>query len=679
MKHIFVLEPQVANKIAAGEVVDRPASIVKELVENSLDAGATAITVEIRGGGVDYIRITDNGSGIPEEDVPTAFLRHATSKLKTAEELESISSFGFRGEALASIAAVSKVSMRTRTSDGDYGICCSIEGGVQISNEPCACPIGTTIEVNELFYNVPARLKFIKSQRTEAAMITDYVTRLMLANTEVSIKLISNGKTLLHTTGGGDLASNILAVYGTGVFASLYQTAYDDGYISVTGFVGGESIARSNRIQQSVFINGRYVKSPLISNAVQRAFLTRLMNHRFPFFVLNILIASREVDVNVHPNKLSVRFRDEERVANAVTAAVTAALNGKETVVLSGLSSEVPVADAAGKQQPDNVAHDTESLSSEHYRIETEVRELFKKGARTAEKNYADPAETFRMERDRATNRTFNDSSQFEFNDSGAADFPPFSTSKGNGTYFPSLNKVDYNPAQAPLRKYEPKASDQFAGFPVFHTEQGVQEKPTFGYKAEQTSLDADQCTIIGTAFNTYIIVQQGEAIYYIDQHAAHERMMYEKLISGRMKFDSQLLAVPLVLSFDPMSFNCIVENIETFEEFGYSLETNDDRQVSIYAVPNIPGIGAERFLRDAVDCILQNANAAEKDIVRSQIIQMSCKRAVKAGDSLDIRQLKAIVDAYTGDAVPLTCPHGRPVMIRVKKSELQKMFKRII
>lgn len=662
MKHINVLEPNIANKIAAGEVVERPASIVKELLENSLDAGATAITVEIRGGGVDYIRVTDNGAGIPEEDVPTAFLRHATSKLTTVEDLENIESFGFRGEALASIAAVSKVVMRTRTQESDCGTRISVEGGVQTALEPCACPAGTTIEVNELFYNVPARLKFIKNARTEAAAITDYVSRLMLANPDISIKLLNTGRTALQTNGGGDLAGTILSVYGSSVFTSLYRVDHDDGYMRITGYVGGESIARSNRMQQSVFVNHRYIRSALISNAVQRAFLTRLMNHRFPFLVLNITISSREVDVNVHPNKLSVRFKDEERIANTVARAITNALAGNPVSIMNGMDA------ISGTIRPEvKPSFYSETERKHEPDVEKEVRDIFKNGGTgTGFRFPADHAEKEEFEAlDTAVQaQPAVKPSDFSLGDSGTFSIPDF--------------KPQPKPVYSdPFAKTDRGREEAFGYVPVFHV--GGEEKPKFAEKPEQLSLDTDTCRIIGTAFDTYIIVQQGEAIYYIDQHAAHERMLYEKLISGKLKFDSQLLAVPIIMPLDPVSFNCVAENIERFEEFGYSIDVSNEPTLKVDAVPNLPDAKAERFLRDVIDAVIENKDAREADVVRSRIIKMSCKRAVKAGDSLDIRQLKSIVDAYTGGDVPLTCPHGRPVLIRVSKNDLQKMFKRII
>lgn len=647
MKKIYVLEPGVANKIAAGEVIERPASIVKELLENSLDAGASSITVEIRGGGVDYIRVTDNGGGIDADDVPTAFLRHATSKLSTAEELNDIQSFGFRGEALASIAAVAKVSLRTRTADAEYGTHFRIEGGKGTGSEPCACPVGTTIEINELFYNVPARLKFIKSERTESAMIMDYVSRLMLANPDIAFRLISNSRTVLQTGGSGDLSNCIFGIYGSSVFSSLYKIDYDDGYIRIDGYVGGESIARANRTQQSVFVNKRYIKSALVSNAVQRAFLTRLMNHRFPFLVLDLLISSREIDVNVHPNKLSVRFRDEERVANAVTEAVKKALSTPPVSMFYGVEPDAKAGPAEVPPQPKQYGPEPIKPKGRNG-IEEEVRELLKNKTSSSGDDF-----TFALPKKK----------EYSLKDSGLGTIPDFD---------PKPKTED-----RPLSEPDMEPDNRIPYFPVFDEYKKTEdEKPQ---KPEQTSLNADQCRIIGTAFDTYIIVQQGDSIFYIDQHAAHERLRYERLITGKLKFDSQLLAMPMVVDLDPIAYSCVAENIERFEEFGYSIDTSVDNKLRVDAVPNIPAAKAEKFLREVIDCVMENADADEIDIMRAKIIQMSCKGAVKAGESLDIRQLQAIVDAYSDDTVPLTCPHGRPVMIRVRKYDLQKMFKRIL
>ena len=332
IRRIEVLDPSLANKIAAGEVVERPASVVKELVENSLDAGASSVTVEIREGGIEYIRITDNGCGIPSEDVRTAFLRHATSKLRSVEGLDGIETLGFRGEALASIAAVAHVSMRTRTEEDEFGTLITVDGGAVSEVAPCGCPTGTNIEVRELFYNVPARLKFLKSARGEAAAVGDYVSRLILGDTRVSFKFINNGKPVYHSAGDGSLENAVCCIYGSEIAEHIKKIRYDDGYMLIEGYCGDETVARSTRTHQSIFVNGRYIRSASISYAAQRAYNTKLMVGRFPFLVLNIRISPREVDVNVHPNKLTVRFRDEDRVCSAVMLAVRDALNDNTPV-----------------------------------------------------------------------------------------------------------------------------------------------------------------------------------------------------------------------------------------------------------------------------------------------------------------------------------------------------------
>lgn len=705
MKPIIILEPNIANKIAAGEVVERPASIVKELLENSIDAGASAITVEIQNGGIDHIRITDNGCGIPEGDVKLAFMRHATSKLTSIDDLSTLSSFGFRGEALASIAAVSKVTLRTRTENAEYGTKLCVEGGKLSEPEICACPRGTTIEVDELFYNVPARLKFVKNARTEGAMITDYVSRIMLANPEISIKLINGGRTMLHTSGDGSLANAVLCVYGGSLFSSMYEVDHDDGYISIKGFVGGESTARANRIQQSVFVNHRYIKSPVISNAVQRAYLTRVMKHRFPFFVLSVLISSREVDVNVHPNKLSVRFTDEERVARCVTDAVNAALRSQPVSLSAADITTQPYHSPEEAVKPfgyDPTAHEARKMPTFHgasAKLENEVREIFSsQGSDTAIKPHqaqeADELITESSQKQQDYSGLFenNGAQDYSLRDSGANAFPDLAPLAHANTPFPGYPEfiqgavIQTELSQNPEPKTAEIESNPYAdgqtedGIPVYKVPSNApKKKPDIAESTEQIRLDADTCTVIGAVFDTYIVVQQGDAVYYIDQHAAHERILYEKLISGELKFDSQFVSPPLTLELDPIAFDCLLQNEERFSEFGYSIDFGDRLSVSLRSVPNIVGVSPERFLRDAVDMLLENPDATETDLLRSRLIQMSCKRAVKAGNDLEIRQLKAIVDAYASGEVPLTCPHGRPVIIRVTKTELQKMFKRIV
>ena len=646
MKRINVLAPNIANKIAAGEVVERPASVVKELIENSIDAGSNAITVEIMNGGISYIRITDNGSGIDENDVETAFLRHATSKLSAADDLSHIETLGFRGEALASIAAVSKVKMRTRTQAAEYGTMICIEGGVVTAKEPSGCPCGTTIEVSELFFNVPARLKFLKSPRSEAALIGDYVMRLILSNPSVSIKFINNGKTIYQSAGDGSLENAVFCVYGTEVTANLFPVNYDDGYLKLTGYVGSESLARNSRSQQSLFVNHRYIKSATVSYSVQRAFDTRLMHGKFPFFILDMLVSSYEIDVNVHPNKLEIRFKDDQRIGNSVLRAVNAAIDYLPFDNASGaepvLKSEAPKPEKLYNLFENK--HDGDNKS-----VELSRESAFNSGDKSTYVVYSN---------DKDTNVPFipdnSDSvSRVVLHDRGNSSMPAFN--------FPSVQEI----------------SDP-GSIPVFSANNDKKRSPEIS-KPEQILLCDSPYTVIGAAFDTYIIVQQQDNLFLIDQHAAHERMLYEKLIKDELRFDSQILLVPERITLDPVQYEILCENLERFTELGFSVQPLNGTMISIDAVPSMVSSNAAGFISDAVSVIADAGSVSELDLVRSKLIQTACKKALKAGDRLEKEEIYEIIEAYKNGATPMTCPHGRPVIISITKTDLQKRFKRIV
>ena len=646
MKRINVLAPNIANKIAAGEVVERPASVVKELIENSIDAGSNAITVEIMNGGISYIRITDNGSGIDENDVETAFLRHATSKLSAADDLSHIETLGFRGEALASIAAVSKVKMRTRTQAAEYGTMICIEGGVVTAKEPSGCPCGTTIEVSELFFNVPARLKFLKSPRSEAALIGDYVMRLILSNPSVSIRFINNGKTIYQSAGDGSLENAVFCVYGTEVTANLFPVNYDDGYLKLTGYVGSESLARNSRSQQSLFVNHRYIKSATVSYSVQRAFDTRLMHGKFPFFILDMLVSSYEIDVNVHPNKLEIRFKDDQRIGNSVLRAVNAAIDYLPFDNASGaepvLKSEAPKPEKLYSLFENK--HDGDNKSFELSR-----ESAFDSGDKSTYVVYSN---------DKETNVPFipdnTDSvSRVVLHDRGNSSMPAFN--------FPSVQEI----------------SDS-GSIPVFSANNDKKRSPEIS-KPEQILLCDSPYTVIGAAFDTYIIVQQQDNLFLIDQHAAHERMLYEKLIKDELRFDSQILLVPERITLDPVQYEILCENLERFTELGFSVQPLNGTMIRIDAVPSMVSSNAAGFISDAVSVLADAGSVSELDLVRSKLIQTACKKALKAGDRLEKEEIYEIIEAYKNGATPMTCPHGRPVIISITKTDLQKRFKRIV
>lgn len=724
MRRITVLEPSIANKIAAGEVVERPASIVKELAENSIDAGSKAITIEIRNGGIDYIRITDNGSGIAEDDVENAFLRHATSKLSSSNDLEHIETLGFRGEALASICAVSKLTMRTRTEDGEYGKLIKIDGGVVISSSPCGCPCGTTIEVTELFFNVPARLKFLKSSRGEAAMIGDYVTRLILSNPSITIKFINNSKIIYQSPGDGKLENALFCVYGNEIASRLYPVNYDDGYLKLTGYVGSETIAKNTRTQQSLFVNHRYIKHQVVSYAVQRAFDTRLMHGRFPFFVINMVISCYEVDVNVHPNKLSVRFKNEDRISFAVTRAVSDALSGKNDFVSSQGTEMAPCLSntVSGYSQGTESQHISEKSL---YRIfgNNSTNSINNTNGFTAMEKQPDvhsnintndetsgPIQSDIEQRNvgYTPDRTMNELSLCnlpaheanyrigdEWCDSEGADALEENSSRLNSIENTVAAENDWKEgvSKIGIKERDDDALSESCGFeytlsnmkpisfsgeiPVYNLTPNYEAQSIV--KPEQTKLSLNPYTVIGAAFDTYIIVQQDDAIYYIDQHAAHERMLYEKLIKNELRFDSQLLLVPEYVHLDPIYFEALSENLDRFKDLGFDMELVSDTTVRINAVPDILSKDSEGFIADAVSMIISNGKVSEIDLVRSNLIQASCKKAVKAGDRLESEEIEEILKSYVSGEIPLTCPHGRPVIIKVSKTELQKRFKRIV
>lgn len=615
MAQIHVLSPHIANQIAAGEVVERPSSVVKELVENALDAGARTIAVELENGGLDLIRVSDDGRGIAPEDCRTAFLRHATSKIATSEDLTRIVTLGFRGEALASIAAVAEVSMRTRVSDADCGTLLRISGGEVQEEAPCACAAGTTLEVRNLFANVPARLKFLKTVRTEAGYVSDYVSHMMMAVPSVAFHLVHNGKTVYRSFGDGSLQNAVLCVYGAEVLPHLREVAFDDGYLSITGYVGTEQLSRPNRLQQSFFLNGRYIRSYALSAALQRAFDTRMMVGRFPFAVLAMRIAGGEVDVNVHPSKMEVRFVDEQRVIRSVTAACHRALL---------LAPET--AEAVEPRTPADASSSAPCAAGPiHPGASVELRcSLPAAGSPVRESNPRWPA-----------------AARFAF-------------------LRPSAPARPYSAPAAPSQQ-----GGEAGGLPE-------QEQPRL--------VAALPYTVLGAAFQTYWIVQQGETLFLIDQHAAHERRLYELLMHSPDAAAAQPLLTPQPVSLSPMELVALEENRETLETLGFSFDFREDGAVLLCSVPQILGEPLPvACLHDALEQLSTQGRTSAKELRRERIIQTACKHAVKAGEQLDQKEIAKLLEAFDREGIPLTCPHGRPVMITLTKREIEKLFKRVL
>lgn len=653
---IRLLEQNVANQIAAGEVVERPASVVKELVENSIDAKCSSVTIETDGGGVEYIRITDNGHGIDADDAPVAFERHATSKIRSSEDLMRIETLGFRGEALASVAAVSKVTMRTRTKDSDYGTFVSIDAGEIKENSQCGCLDGTTIEVRDLFYNVPARRKFLKSHRSENAFIADYVSRLILARPDISIKLIQDGKTIYHSLGDGKLTSAIYTVYGKETLDKLCAVSYDDGYVLIDGYVGNETILQASRQKQSLFVNGRYIKSAKLSYALQRAFDTRAMKGQFPFAVINMKLSSSEIDVNVHPNKIDVRFRDEMRVENALVSAVKRALTETSGILSANL---------------DRIIHQNAAELPQHIKSEIKASVIVEKpvekhgGGRAFVRDYG--KEIFRNAESMPVSGFGEKSPSFALPFEMNTDLNVSHTENTINEQRPPAEGITHKPPIQEVKQTSISKKEAVKASEVLP----IQEK---------ILLQADEYRLVGNIFSGYWIIQQGNNIFLIDQHAAHERMLYEKLNNTELTARSQLLLISQHATLDPNEYATYRQNAEIFEELGFEIEDFGTMSVSVKAVPYIlDKVQAMEFFSAAISALMTHGRATNTEIKRNELMQLACKKAVKVSTAITEQEARALLEYYEKDGVPLTCPHGRPVMVKISKRDIEKLFKRIV
>lgn len=643
MKRIKVLSTLVSNQIAAGEVIERPASVVKELVENAIDAMSKSVTVETTGGGIEYIRVADNGGGINADDVRTAFMRHATSKISESTDLERIATLGFRGEALASIASVARVSIKTRTHGNDYGTLFAIEGGEEKELSQCGCPEGTTVEIRDLFFNVPARLKFLKNPRSESAYIADYIARMIMARPNVAFTLIQNGNTVYKSAGDGNLFNAIYAVYGSGVIDNLRRLSYDDGYIKITGYVGTETLSQSTRAKQSFVVNGRYIKSQKLSYAVQRAFETRIMKGKFPFIVLNIAISSHEIDVNVHPNKLDVRFKNEERVCNSVTKTVLAAL------VNTG------IADA----------------NIEKTSIKTAINEASSAKVQTSK--------IVGCSTDAAPNsRIFKEDERIIWGNMLSAERPStlseYSVSNLRACYRSESNRDELNPF--PARAADMGESEETVPT-VLIKKRAVSAEQT---QINETLLEKENFEVKGCLFDTYWIIEQGNTVFFLDQHAAHERKLYNEYINIPEKPKSQVLLVPQTVKLDAREYDTLINNLSEFEAIGFDIEDFGAMTISVRAVPAFIGASnISSFISDAVAAIRSFGKKAQSELLRASLIQSACKHAIKAGQRISDEEIQALLEYYSANGAPLTCPHGRPVMVKMTKKDFEKMFKRVI
>ena len=616
MKDVHILDSVVANQIAAGEVVEKPASVVKELVENSLDAGATKIEVTIFEGGTEYIRVADNGSGMSPENATVAVLRHATSKLAKAEDLLQLMTLGFRGEALPSIASVSKFQLLTRTADTDMGVCVRIEGGGPATVSETGADVGTSVIVEDLFYNVPARRKFLKTVGTEGRYISELLTHLALGRPDVAFRLQNGEKEVLATSGDGDLKSVIRSLYGKEVAGSLLPVDYELEGVRVTGFVSKPTLLKNSRQWQTVFVNGRNVSGRMLTKAIDHAYQSMIPKSGFPFAVLNIDLDRSTVDVNVHPQKAEVKFSDEGLIYRSLYHALTNALTKPYSAVKASLASS----------QAEYVAEPKDSNSKT-----TDELPLFRA---------AEPVVTYRS----AVEPT-------------VSYHPPAEPEVPFGQVVEELKKADAEAQNISVNFFQ---NDFAAG------------------NVENAHEAALNIWPIGQVDKTFIIAQSENCLYLVDQHAAHERVLYDKLVAAHGKVDMQTLLVPVYVDMDEEELELMTSHQEQLLQFGLDVEQGGAKMLRINGLPvDILPNRCEEFLREIAALFKDNrvVNPAE---LRAEVLHMTaCKAAIKAGQDLNMRQMRDLLLQLCNTEHPFTCPHGRPCMIEINSDELYKMFKR--
>lgn len=618
MPNIAILNQETIDKIAAGEVVERPCSVVKELVENAIDAGSTAITVEIKEGGISFIRITDNGCGIERDQVAVAFYRHSTSKIRSAEDLLTVKSLGFRGEALSSISAVARVELITKTYDELTGTRYVIEGSKELSNEEIGAPDGTTFIVKDLFYNVPARRKFLKTAQTEGSYISDMVEKLALSHPDISFKFINNNQTKLHTSGNGNRKDIIYHIFGREISSSLLEVKHECEYFKVEGFIGKPVITRGNRNYENYFINGRYVKSNILSRAIEEAYKSFLMQHQYPFTVLYFTFFS-ELDVNVHPTKMELRFDNNNEIYVELCDTIYAILSRKEMI------PEVPVDSTPA---PKKIVHEYKEPIPEPFekrRINevraAESRSVYGQSVTSTVKNYS------------ATEP--------------AAKAPETSTA------------------------YEPA-----------HVVTGTQQTLGDYDKVFLTESAKKQFSIIGQLFKTYWLIEFEDKLYIIDQHAAHEKVLYEKTMArlANKDFTSQRISPPIVMTLDARESEMLEKYRPQIEQFGYEVEHFGGKEYMISAIPdNLFNIDMKDLFIEMLDDFSNATGRQTPDIITEKVASMSCKAAVKGNDKLTLPEINKLIDELLSLDNPYNCPHGRPTIISMSKYEIEKKFKRIV
>ena len=662
---INVLPSEIANMIAAGEVVERPSSVVKELAENSVDAGAKNITIEIKKGGMTFIRISDDGCGIGCDQSETAFLRHATSKITSKEDLNAIFTLGFRGEALASIAAVARVDMFTKPKQQPFGYSVSVEGGTVVESGESGCPDGTTITVRDLFFNTPARMKFLKNDATETSYVSDVVNKLILSHPEISFRFINNGKQVIKSSGDGNLINAIGAVFGKDYVRNMTKVDFEDDNISVSGYIGNSAISRKDRRHQIFYINGRNVASKVISAACGESYQNTLMTGRFPVVVLNISVNAGFVDVNVHPTKMEVRFSDDKKVYSAVYWAVKNTLSQSRYVpeIKTALSDEKPkilVSPEVKKEENDRI-----NMLKDSYINSYNSSNMAQSKPRydIVKEKPADVKPEINVQTEQKQNPGCEVSTQ-----------PPkkemFVKEEQRQVHKPAYQDDEEYTSRFCITEQEVSVSEQ---------NNDTQPKAETAKQKFTANIDFKVC---GQVFNTYIIVQMDNDMLIIDQHAAHERLYFESFVEDyrNKTFCPQVLLIPITIDFAPYDYELVINNKKLFEQLGFEIDAFGENTI---IVRQIPYAEDEHIVKDTVvevtELLRQNAVDVKKDIVEEALHTMACKKAIKGNRELSVAEMETLVENVLMLDDINTCPHGRPITVKMSKYSIEKQFKRIV
>ena len=687
---IKVLDQETINKIAAGEVIDRPSSVAKELIENAIDAGATAITVEIKEGGLSFMRITDNGGGIPKEDVPTAFIRHATSKIMTIEDLLSVSSLGFRGEALASIAAVSQVECITKIPSDLTGLRYEIHGGKEIASEEIGAPTGTTLIVRNLFYNVPARKKFVKTPTTEGGYITDLVTKLALSKPDISFKYIINGSNKIATSGNGKLQDVIYHIYGKDISANLIPIKRSVGNLSVEGYIGKSFVSKGNRGFEHYFVNGRAIRSNIVTKAIEEGYKSFIMIHRFPFTALHFTMDSEKLDVNVHPQKMEFKYSDNEQLFDFVKDTVRQALLQPEMIQdmsLRTAKEQKAITIERQKRQTANVPEPFEN-KARALKYNNEINKELRNVSR--DNNAADKEPYNNDVSSSDQNISIENSQGTSTIDTNKHSNESLDTKTGNQcdthTIDHSKNQDTSNPINH--KKYERSTVE----IDSQNTYENAQQEETKAPQqtGEQLSMPVEEFIspearkkhrLIGQVFKTYWLIEFDNKLYIMDQHAAHEKVMFEHLMkmASEKKVLSQQLLPPKVVHIDSAEHNLLNDHIAFFEQTGFEIEDFGDDAIVLRAVPDdIMGVDPQLLFDELINVLKDERGKLSVDFFVEKLSGMACKAAIKGNTEISFAEANELLDEMMTLDNPYNCPHGRPTMISLTKTEVERKFKRI-